>query len=107
MSFFKLAFITNLFKIKDVDGYENLQKRISDKKEFLENIVNYLKNLENSLKDISEKVQNSNKNITNIKYSSEEKNIYDTIKIIGLNIHKELDDNYILLNQIIKHLSCP
>ena len=105
MSFFKLAFITNLFKIKDVDGYENLQKRISDKKEFLENIVNYLKNLENSLKDISEKVQNSNKNITNIKYSSEEKNIYDTIKIIGLNIYKELDDNYILLNQIIKHLS--
>ena len=105
MSFFKLAFITNLFKIKDVDGYENLQKRISEKKEFLENILNNLKNLENSIKDISEKVQNSNKNISNITFAPEEKNIHDTIKLIGLNIHRELDDNFNLLEQIIKHLS--
>ena len=105
MSFFKISFIANLFKIKDVDGYENLQKRISEKKEFLENSLNYLKNLENSLKDISEKVQNSNRNMTNITFAPEEKNIHDTLILIGLNIHKELDSNFNLLGQIIKHLT--
>ena len=105
MSFFKIPFITNLFKIKEVDGYENLQKRITTKKEYLENILSYFKNLENTFKDIPERIQNFNKNLSNIIVTPEEKNIQDEVNLIGKNILKESKDNLSFLREVIKHLS--
>ena len=105
MSFFKLPFIINFIKKKDIEGYENLQRRIFGKKEFLDNILNIVKIFENSFKDISEKVQKENINIIKMKYEPEEKNIHDIIKLVCLNIQKDLEINSILLNQIIKHFS--
>ena len=105
MSFFKLPFIINFIKKKDIEGYENLQRRIFGKKEFLDNILNILKIFENSFKDISEKVQKENVNIIKMKYEPEEKNIHDIIKLVCLNIQKDLEINSILLNQIKKHFS--
>ena len=105
MSFFKIPFITNLFKIKEVDGYENLQKRITTKKEYLENILSYFKNLENTFKDIPERIQNFNKNLSNVIVTPEEKNIQDEVNLIGKNILKESKDNLSFLREVIKHLS--
>ena len=48
-SIFKIAYLANLFKTKDVEGYENLQKRISDKKEYFEKVLPCLKNVESEL----------------------------------------------------------
>ena len=107
-SFFKFAFINNInnfFKIKEVEGFENLQKRVTDKKEYIENSVSYFKSLENSIKEVPDKIQNSNKNLTNIACSSEEENIHNAIKSIGQNAYINFKENLTLINQIIKHLS--
>ena len=105
MSFLKIPFIIDLFRIKDIDGYQNLQKRINFKKVFLTNILEYLKFFENCLKDFSERVQNTNINLINMKFEPEEKNVHDIVKLICFNIQKDLEINSILLKEIIKHLS--
>ena len=104
-AFFKLAFINNIFKIKEVEGFEELQKRVSNKKEYLENILSYCKSLENSIKEVPEKIQNANKNFENIVCSPEEQNIHDSIKSIGQKTYEIFKENLILITQIIKHLS--
>ena len=102
-SFFKLSFINNLFKIKEVEGLENLQKRITDKKEYLENIISYFKSLENSIKEVPEKIKNANKNLSNIICQPEEENIHNSIQLIGKNTYIDFKENLILITQIIKH----
>lgn len=102
---FKMSYITNFFKIKDVEGYENLQQRITDKKEYLEKIISIIKSLENSIKVCLNDVQNSNKSLENIKYSEEEKNLHDIIKLIYKKISNSFQDNLNLLNQINLHIT--
>ena len=104
-SIFKIAYLANLFKTKDVEGYENLQKRISDKKEYFEKVLPCLKNVESSLKDCLSTVQSSNKSLEIIQFSPEENNIQDLIKSIYQKISNNIYNNFLLLNNIISEIS--
>ena len=105
MDLFFKGYIANLFKTKDVEGYEILHKRISEKKLYLENILSCLKNLDNSLKDSLFAVQNSNKSLETIIFSPEEGNIQNVIKSIYQKISNNITDNLNLLKQIIAHIT--
>ena len=104
-SFFKIPFITNFFKVQEVEGYENIQKRVSTKKDYLENIINYFKNIESLFKEIPEKIQYYNSNLSNFIVSQEEQNIHDGIKSIGKYIFRDIIENLKFLRQIINHIS--
>lgn len=108
-SFFKLSYITNFFKIKDVNGFENLQKRIIEKKEYLEKIISSFQNISNYLKDIYEKIDHSNKALSNIIFSLEENNIHEVVKSIYQKLINDLKEKYTLIGQaqsiFSKHVS--
>ena len=105
MDLFFKGYIANLFKTKDVEGYEILHKRITEKKLYLENILSCLKNLDNSLKDSLFAVQNSNKSLETIIFSPEDGNIQKVIKSIYQKISNNIMDNLNLLKQIIVHIT--
>ena len=104
-SFFKIPFITNLFKVEEVDGYENIQKRISTKKDYLDNILSYFKNLESLFREIPEKIYNYNYNLLNFIVVPEEQNIHDSIKSIGKDIFGDTVEILKLLREMINHIS--
>ena len=104
-SFFKIPFITNLFKVEEVDGYENIQKRISTKKDYLDNILSYFKNLESLFREIPEKIHNYNYNLSNFIVVPEEQNIHDSIKSIGKDIFGDTVEILKLLREMINHIS--
>ena len=105
MEFLKKSLIANLFKVKDVEGYENLQKRISNKKEFLEKILSCFNNLDNSLKDISKKILNIKSTLKNIPLSPEEKDIHVTSDSILSKIYKTFEENKNFVDKLIRNLS--
>ena len=90
---------------KDVDGYENLQKRINEKTEFLEKVNNAFNELNKYLKDVFKKVLSFNSNFTNITFSLEEQNIEETCKLIFQKIINNLQRDNLLLDEIIKNLN--
>ena len=98
-SFLKLSYIANLFKIKDVNGFENLQKRITEKKEYLEKIVSSFNNVSNYLKEIYGKIFNSNKALSNIIFSLEENNIQEIVTSIYQKIINDLKEKFKLIGQ--------
>ena len=98
-SFLKLSYIANLFKIKDVNGFENLQKRITEKKEYLEKIVSSFNNVSNYLKEIYGKILNSNKALSNIIFSLEENNIQEIVTSIYQKIINDLKEKFKLIGQ--------
>lgn len=95
-SFLKLSYIANLFKIKDVNGFENLQKRITEKKEYLEKIVSSFNNVSNYLKEIYGKIFNLNKALSNI---IEENNIQEIVTSIYQKIINDLKEKFKLIGQ--------
>ena len=104
-SLFKLSYFANLFKTKDVEGYEDLQKRITEKKEYFENIVPCLNKVENAIKDCLNTIQNSNKTLESIQLSPEEKNIQDIMKSIYQKISNSFNENLLLLKQLTSQIS--
>jgi hypothetical protein len=77
MSFFKtLANITtNMFKVKDVTGFENLQKNVSTKREYLEKVLSCFNNINSALKTFSETILSSEKTLNSMEmYPGEKKN---------------------------------
>ena len=103
MSFFK-AF-TNYFKVKDVGGFESLQKRVTEKKEYLEKLLSCFNSLDNSLKNFSQNVLNSQNNLNNLTLCSEEKFIHDTAKSIYQKVLKNTEENSSLITKIMSNIS--
>ena len=104
-SFFKIPFITNLFKVEEVEGYENIQKRISTKKDYLENINSYFKNLESLFREIPEKIYNYNYNLSNFIVAPDEQNIHESVKSMGKDIFGEIVEILKFLREMINHIS--
>ena len=104
MNLFKM-FNINLLPTKDVEGYENLQKRINEKNAFLEKVTGCFNELNKNLNDFSKKLIFLNSNFTNITTSLEEQNIHETCKLIYQKIINELGQNNILVEGIIKNLN--
>ena len=104
-SFFKIPFITNLFKVEEVDGYENIQKRITTKKDYLENIISYFKNFESLFREIPERIYTYNSNLSTFIVAPEEQNIHDSVKSIGKDIFGDIVEILKFLREIINHIS--
>ena len=106
MNFFKTFNISiNTESPKDVDGYENLQKRINEKYEFLEKASNSFNELNKYLKDIFKKLVTLNSNFTTASFSIEEQNIQETFKLIFQKIINNVQqDNQLVetINKIVK-----
>ena len=108
-SFFRLSYFTNFFKVKDVNGFENLQKRITEKKQYLEKIISSFQNIRNYIKDLYDKLDNSNKSLSNIVFSVEENNIQEVVKSIYQKLINDLKEKFNLIGQahslFSKHIS--
>ena len=104
-TFLKKKNLKNLFKKKDVEGYETLQKRIENKKEFLEKILEFFDNLHDNLKNFSEKTLNLNSTLNHITFSPDEKCFHDTAKLIYRQIYNNFEENSVLLAKLIKFIS--
>ena len=89
---------------KDVDGYENLQKRINEKNEFLEKIFNSFSELNRYLKDFLKRMIQLNTNYTNITFSLEEQNIQETCKLIYQKIIGNLEKDNLLVENVMKNI---
>ena len=70
-TFLKKMNLKKLFKKKDVEGYETLQKRVENKKEFLEKILECFNNFHDYLNNFSEKIKNLNSTLNHITFSPE------------------------------------
>ena len=105
MAFLKKKNLKNLFKTKDIEAYETLQKRIENKKEFLEKIVECFNNLKNCLNNFSEKANNLNTTLNNITFLPQDKIFHDTAKSIYIKILNNINDNSVLLTNLIKYIS--
>ena len=97
---------------KDVEGYENLQKRINDKSNFLESAFHSFSDLNKSLKDFLKQVIQYNTKFTSIIKSPEEQPIHETCKLIFQKLINDLEQNSIVideyrtnLNQLLTHFN--
>ena len=112
MSFFKaiannitnIGNLTNLFKVKDVSGFENLQNIITTKKEYLEKVISCLYNLNNSLKIFYETISSSEKVLNGLNDYTREKKINDAALLVCKKIKQNANDNYSLLISVMKNM---
>jgi len=104
-TFLKKMNLKKLFKKKDVEGYETLQKRVENKKEFLEKILECFNNFHDYLNNFSEKIKNLNSTLNHITFSPEEKCFHDTAKLIYRKIYNNFEQNSVLLAKLINYIS--
>ena len=104
-TFLKKMNLKKLFKKKDVEGYETLQKRVENKKEFLEKILECFNNFQDYLNNFSEKIKNLNSTLNHITFSPEEKCFHDTAKLIYRKIYSNFEQNSVLLAKLINYIS--
>ena len=104
-TFLKKMNLKKLFKKKDVEGYETLQKRVENKKEFLEKILECFNNFQDYLNNFSEKIKNLNSTLNHITFSPEEKCFHDTAKLIYRKIYNNFEQNSVLLAKLINYIS--
>ena len=107
MSFFKtLANITtNMFKVKDVTGFENLQKNVTTKKEYLEKVLSCFNNLNSALKTFSETIVSAEKTLNSMEMYPGEKKINDALVLICQKIKENNISNNNLLSSVINNIS--
>jgi hypothetical protein len=104
-AFLKISYLTNLFaSTKDVDGYEELQKRIIEKSSYLEKALLAFKNCERILKDCLSKMLTLNSDFIKTTLSPEEKDIHATAVLIFQKISNELAQNNNFVQQFISNL---
>ena len=104
-AFLKISYISNLFSTaKDVDGYEELQKRISEKNSYLEKALLTYKNCDKILKECLNKLLALNSDFIKTTLSPEEKDIHATSVLIFQKICNELAQNDNFIQQIISNL---
>ena len=104
-AFLKISYISNLFSsAKDVDGYEELQKRITEKSTYLEKALLSYKNCDRILKECLNKLLSLNSDFIKTTLSPEEKDIHATAVLIFQKICNELAQNNNFVQQIISNL---
>lgn len=104
-AFLKISYISNLFSsAKDVDGYEELQKRITEKSTYLEKALLSYKNCDRILKECLNKLLSLNTDFIKTTLSPEEKDIHATAVLIFQKICNELAQNNNFVQQIISNL---
>ena len=104
-AFLKISYISNLFSsAKDVDGYEELQKRITEKSTYLEKALLSYKNCDRILKEGLNKLLTLNTDFIKTTLSPEEKDIHATAVLIFQKICNELAQNNNFVQQIISNL---
>ena len=97
--------IFNIGTIKDVEGYESLQKRINEKNEFLEKVLYSFNELNKFLKDAFKRLMILKSNFTNIQFSLEEQNIHEICKLIFQKVLNNVEQDDRLVEEIIKNFS--
>ena len=102
-AFLKMSVLSNLFNLqtKDVEGYEELQKRISEKKDYLDKTLTNFNGFNKNLKECFNKAISFQKNLQKIKYVQEEKELHDISLLVAQKISKNLEENYNILNIFI------
>ena len=104
-AFLKISYISNLFSsAKDVDGYEELQKRITEKSTYLEKALLSYKNCDRILKECLNKLLSLNSDFIKTTLSPEENDIHATAVLIFQKICNELAQNNNFVQQIISNL---
>ena len=104
-AFLKISYISNLFSTaKDVDGYEELQKRISEKNSYLEKALLTYKNCDKILKECLNKLLALNSDFIKTTLSPEEKDIHATSVLIFQKICNELAQNNNFVQKITTNL---
>jgi len=104
-AFLKISYLSNLFSsAKDVDGYEELQKRITEKSAYLEKALLSYKNCDRILKECLNKLLSLNSDFIKTTLSPEEKDIHATAVLIFQKICNELAQNNNFVQQIISNL---
>ena len=90
---------------KDVQGYENLQKRINDKSNYLESAFHCFSDLSKSLKDFIKQIIYYNTKFTSIIKSPEEQPIHETCKLIYQKLINDLEQNSNIIDDYINNLN--
>ena len=90
---------------KDVQGYENLQKRINDKSNYLESAFHCFSDLSKSLKDFMKQIIYYNTKFTSIIKSPEEQPIHETCKLIYQKLINDLEQNSNIIDDYINNLN--
>ena len=91
--------------LKVINGYEDLQKRINEKSEFLEKTFYSFNELNKYLKEVFKKLLIINSNFTNIPFSLEEQNIQETCKLIYQKIINNVEQHNQLVENILKNFT--
>ena len=90
---------------KDVEGYENLQKRINDRHSYLESALHSFIDLNKFLKDFLKQIIYLNSKFTPIIKSPEEQPIHETCKLIYQKLINDLEQNGNVIDDYIKNLN--
>ena len=90
---------------KEVEGYQNLQKRINDKSNYLESAFHCFSDLSKSLKDFIKQIIYYNTKFTSIIKSPEEQPIHETCKLIYQKLINDLEQNSNIIDDYINNLN--
>ena len=90
--------------LKDLEGFENLQKRVNEKSSYLESAFQCFSELSKSLKDFIKQMIFLNTKFTAIKKSPEEQPIHETCKLVYQKLINDLEQNNNLIGEYITNL---
>ena len=106
-TFLKMSYLSNLFNIQgknveNVEGYEELQKRISEKRDYIDKALTNFNGFIKYLKECFNKATAFQNNFQKITFAEEEKGIHDMTSLVVQKVTKNLEENYNILNIFIK-----
>ena len=90
--------------VKEVEGFENLQKRINEKSNYLESAFLCFSELSKYLNEFIKRIIFLNTKFTSIIKSSEEQSIHETCKLVYQKLINDLEQNNNLINDYISNL---
>ena len=102
MSFF--GFLKNNAS-KEVEGFENLQKRIDIKSNYLQSAFLCFSELSNTLKDFTKQIIHYNTKFTSLIKSPEEQAIHETCKLVYQKLINDLEQNNNLISDYISNFN--
>ena len=105
-TFLKMSYLSNLFNlqgknVENVDGYEELQKRITEKRDYIDKALTNFNSFIKHLKECLNKSTSFQNNFQKIKCVEEEKGIHDMTTLVVQKVAKNLEENYNILSIFI------
>ena len=101
MNFFQKLFTSSS---KEVEYFQNLQKRVDEKYKFFEFIHGHMKDFTKILKTFYEKIDSHTKNLDNLSHTLEDQCLYDTYQLINQKIVDNIKNDYSLVEENLKLL---